>query len=248
MVQFNGIIKESAGRPVEGVTFALYRDQEGGAPVWIETQNVSLDNKGRYTVMLGATRNEGLPMELFTSGEARWLGVQTQGQPEQPRVLLLSVPYALKAGDAETVGGLPASAFMLAALPATAGIRSNTPGNDAAPAALTVSGGGTLDFIPLWTPNGTTLGNSILFQNASSDIGVGTQTPAAKLDVNGGTTVRGTLLLPATGTATAGGGANSDPLDLTASAFSSSTLAAVNETFVWRAEPVGKRLDESAAC
>ena len=30
-------------------------------------------------------------------------------------MLLLSVPYALKAADAETVGGLPASAFVLAA-------------------------------------------------------------------------------------------------------------------------------------
>jgi hypothetical protein len=27
--------------------------------------------------------------------------------------MLLSVPYALKAGDAQTLGGLPASAFML---------------------------------------------------------------------------------------------------------------------------------------
>ena len=34
-------------------------------------------------------------------------------QVTQPRVLLVSVPYALKAGDAATLGGLPASAFVL---------------------------------------------------------------------------------------------------------------------------------------
>jgi hypothetical protein len=41
-------------------------------------------------------------------------GVQVQGQAEQPRVLLVSAPYALKAGDAGTIGGLPPSAFVLA--------------------------------------------------------------------------------------------------------------------------------------
>src|ERR1041385_3247005 len=33
---------------------------------------------------------------------------------EQPRVLLVSVPYALKAADAETLSGKPLSAFVLA--------------------------------------------------------------------------------------------------------------------------------------
>ena len=85
-----------------------------------ETQNVTADVKGNYTVRLGATPPEGLPLDLFTSGEARWLGVRINGGEEQPRVLLLSVPYALKAGDAQTLGGLPASAFVLAAPPTAA--------------------------------------------------------------------------------------------------------------------------------
>jgi hypothetical protein len=80
----------------------------------METQNVTPDKDGRYAVMLGASTSAGLPTDLFASGEARWLGVQAQGQPEQPRVLLLSVPYALKAADAETLGGKPASAFLQA--------------------------------------------------------------------------------------------------------------------------------------
>jgi hypothetical protein len=45
--------------------------------------------------LLSSTSNEGLPLEIFSSGEARWLGIQVQGQPEQPRVLLVAVPYAL---------------------------------------------------------------------------------------------------------------------------------------------------------
>ena len=100
---------------VVGVTLSLYKEQQGGAPFWVEVQNVKADRTGRFTVTLGATADEGLPSNLFVSGEARWFGVRVEGQEEQPRVMLLSVPYALKAGDAQTIGGLPPSAFMLAA-------------------------------------------------------------------------------------------------------------------------------------
>ncbi len=82
-----------------GVTFALYKEQQGGAPLWLETQNVERDEQGRFTVLLGATKSDGMPLELFAAGEPRWLGVQVQipGEEEQPRTLFVSVPYALKA-------------------------------------------------------------------------------------------------------------------------------------------------------
>src|SRR5262249_7185577 len=118
---FSGTVTDSAGTPrsgIVGVTFAFYRDQQGGAPLWLETQNVVADAQGRYSVSLGATKSTGLPQDLFASGEARWLGVQPESQPDQARPLLPSVPYALKAADAATVGGLPASAFVLPAPPA----------------------------------------------------------------------------------------------------------------------------------
>lgn len=40
--------------------------------------------------------------------------MQVQGQAEQPRVLMVSVPYAFKAHEAETLGGKSASDFALA--------------------------------------------------------------------------------------------------------------------------------------
>ncbi|MGO9273630.1 MAG: hypothetical protein ACLQOO_25895 [Terriglobia bacterium] len=99
-----------------GVTFSLYELQEGGGPLWSESQKVRVDDQGRYTVLLGATQPEGLPLDLFTMGKALWLGVQPQlpGAVEQPRVLLVAVPYALKASDSDTLGGKPASAYALA--------------------------------------------------------------------------------------------------------------------------------------
>ena len=116
LVRFGGTAKDLNGNlmsGVIGVTFALYSEQTGGAALWLETQNVTADGNGRYVALLGSTKPDGLPTELFTTEQARWVGVQVSGQAEQPRVLLVSAPYALKAGDAETVGGLPPSAFVL---------------------------------------------------------------------------------------------------------------------------------------
>jgi hypothetical protein len=119
LVRFGGFLTDVSGKPLSGtvgVTFSLYSDQQRGVPLWLETQNVVPDRNGHYSVQLGATKPDGLPTALFTSGEARWLGVRPEGQAEQPRVLLLSVPYALKAGDAETLGGLPARPLAVASI------------------------------------------------------------------------------------------------------------------------------------
>jgi len=49
LVKFSGTVQDSAGNPrsgITGITFALYKDQSGGAALWLETQNVSLDAQG----------------------------------------------------------------------------------------------------------------------------------------------------------------------------------------------------------
>jgi hypothetical protein len=97
-VQYSGTIFEGsaitpeapAGAGTVNVTFSLYRDQTGGAPLWQEGQTVKIDASGRYTVLLGAASTGGLPAGLFSKREARWLGVRAQGKAEQPRVLLVS--------------------------------------------------------------------------------------------------------------------------------------------------------------
>ncbi len=187
-VKFNGTAKDVNGKPLTGVigiTFSLYRSEVGGGVLWMETQNVQVDSSGRYNVSLGSAKP--LPVELFASGEARWLGVQVANQVEQPRVLLMSVPYALKAADAETLGGRPASAFMAAAVPGSSG-------DAALPPAGTITGGGTANFVPLFT-GPSTIGNSKIFQTTGGNFGIATTTPAAKLDVKGTGDFRDTLTL-----------------------------------------------------
>ncbi len=245
LVNFSGTVMGADNKPLTasvGITFYLYKNQEGGAPLWMETQNVHPDRYGHYTLMLGATTTHGLPAELFFAGDARWLGVQVQGQPEQPRALLVSVPYALKAVDAQTVGGLPASAFVLAAPRSSDSSRAPGSRSNAGANSPPLSGSGTTDYVPLWLDSNGTLGNSALFQGGTAQkpkVGIGTTTPSSTLDVKGSSTIRGSLSLPTTGTATATAGKNSQPLNIAASAFNSGTGTAVSQNFQWQAEPVG---------
>ena len=118
LIRYGGTLKDAQGAPLASstvsVTSAVYKQQDGGAPVWMETQNVTTDAGGNYSVLLGAATATGLPADLFSQEEQRWLSVQVEGQAEQPRVLLVSVPYAFKAHEAETLGGKSVSDFVLA--------------------------------------------------------------------------------------------------------------------------------------
>ncbi len=116
LVRYGGVLKDAQGAAMAsrtvGITFLIYGQQDGGAPVWLETQNVATDAAGQYNVLLGSTTAIGLPSDLFAQQEQRWLAVKAEGQPEQPRVLLVSVPYAFKAHEAETLSGHQASEFV----------------------------------------------------------------------------------------------------------------------------------------
>ncbi|HEY0701462.1 MAG TPA: hypothetical protein VGD60_01725 [Candidatus Acidoferrales bacterium] len=275
LVQFNGTLKDAAARPLTGaasVTFAIYAEQDGGTALWSETQNVIADASGHYNALLGGATPTGLPAELFTAGAgngpSRWLGVTIARQPEMPRVLLASVPYALKAGDADTLGGLPASAYVttqsLATLkPSTTilapGSTATAPtpqisasSNEATPAtspisnaAQPVTGAGVADYIPLWSSS-STQGNSILFQTGGL-IGIGTTTPAETLDVNGNSIFRGSFQLPPGHPAIASSGYESHSFQFQASSFNSGTGTSDTEAFGFRAEPLNNNTTNPSA-
>ena len=211
LIQFSGIVKDAAGKPPAGpvgLTFSLYQLQEGGSPLWAETQTVQADSRGFYTVFLGAASPAGLPLDVFMTGAGRWLGVQPAlpAVGEQPRVLLVGVPYAFKAADAETLGGKPASAYVTtetfkaadtgapAAVPAgvnaqdrrmgsAEGARKQPSGNKPSPAcaSVTADGTATANQVAKFT-SACTVHQSLLFDNGTN-VGIGTASPGFLLTV-----------------------------------------------------------------
>ena len=92
--------------------------------------------------------------------------------------------------------------------------------------------GGTVNALPLWTSS-TNVQSSAVSQTGS-----------------GGTvrvTVKGTLVIPATGGASAAGGKPSEPINLTTSAFNSDTGTAVGQTFQLRTVPVNNNTSTPSA-
>ncbi len=85
LIRYSGTLKDAQGAALApatpvGVTFAIYNRQDGGAAIWVETQTVTSDASGNYSVLLGSATPAGLPTDLFSQEEQRWLGVQAQGR------------------------------------------------------------------------------------------------------------------------------------------------------------------------
>ena len=233
LVRYAGTLKDGNGLPLSsitvGVTFAVYRQQDGGAAIWMETQNVTTDAAGNYSVLLGSTTSAGLPGDLFSQPEPRWLGVQVEGQPEQSRVQLVSVPYALKAHEAETLGGRSVSDFVLSkqasSTTAASGTTTNVPTTGG---IVSINGDGT-PTQALTAGLGVTVTDTGNGGHTIAATGYAQQ-PITVVHANGGVT----LYTPSTDTNTARGsallaafaaGVNGDSVYLSANTFDLGTSA-----------------------
>ena len=109
-----GVITDNAGAPVAdgafAVTFTLYEESSGGVAVWEEQWPPGGGDcvndpvgcvqvaGGLFSVELGT--HVPLDTAFFASGQAQWLGLSVEGEPELPRRPLGSAAYALHAGSA----------------------------------------------------------------------------------------------------------------------------------------------------
>jgi len=187
LITVSGVFRPADGQPpapVETATLSIYADQEGGTPLWQETQSVALDERGRYTLVLGATLTDGIPPAVFASG-AQWLSTRftRAGEVEGPRVRITSVPYALRASDAETLGGRPASDYLRAPAAGTSDVSAAAAAGTqqsavAAPEAVLP---GTTNYLAKYV-SGADVGNSAVYETGGA-VGLGTTVPLDALHV-----------------------------------------------------------------
>lgn len=102
LITQQGRLVDSAGDPVTGdlnFVFNIYDAVDGETPIYTETQTITVDN-GYFSARVG----EGtvIPDSLF-DGSNRWIGITVGSDSEMtPRQQIASVPYAFRAGAADT--------------------------------------------------------------------------------------------------------------------------------------------------
>ena len=122
----------------------------------------------RYSAYLGVLG--AVPPEIFRGEQARWLGVEVAGH-ELPRMMLVAVPYAIHAADADALGGQPASSF----------VRSRADGKLETSAGIVVAnplvdGSGVPNQLTKWAAPDF-LSSSTVTETASNRIGFGLTDP-----------------------------------------------------------------------
>ncbi|HET7436332.1 MAG TPA: hypothetical protein VFN10_16600 [Thermoanaerobaculia bacterium] len=117
IVPLSGELLTAAGAPRSGavrLVVTIYASRDSNEPLWSEEQQADVDASGHYSIKLGSATEGGIPRDVFHESDGRWIGIAEKNDLEQPRFLIVSVPYAARAYEAETVGGKSASDFVLA--------------------------------------------------------------------------------------------------------------------------------------
>ncbi len=206
---FQGYLRDDEGNLMSGyytMTFTIYDDAVVGSALWSEQQISVTVRDGYFSALLGDDPVNPFPDDLFASPE-RYIGVTVDPYAEMvPRQRFASVPYAFHAEranglsaadgdpkDAVTVNGAGNVLIGESDVEITQGglcIDSDGACTSPADGGLRVGDGGI--------HGSNSSGQNLYLVPGSGNVGVGTDAPSTKLDVNGDATVRGSLNVTST--------------------------------------------------
>ncbi len=132
-VAFAGRVADADG-PVDGavsLTFRIFDQPSNGTLAWEETYDDTVAEQGLVYVTLGVTAGNELDGTVFDGG-AKFLEIEVDGDLMSPRLPILSVPYATRAGTAATadsVAGL-GPGDLVTSVTAGAGLSGGGTGGD----------------------------------------------------------------------------------------------------------------------
>mgnify|MGYP001579040705 CR=1 FL=1 len=112
LLNYQGRLTDQAGKPLEGayaITFRLYDAEAAGNLLWEETHQGAVIQKGVFNVLLGSVTNLNLAFDL-----AYFLEIKVGTEVMSPRQRITSAGYAVRAEEAEKLGGKLSSDYALA--------------------------------------------------------------------------------------------------------------------------------------
>lgn len=163
-ISYQGVLKDSAGQAVNGsltISFEIFDHETNGVPttgLWSESHEGVVLQNGIYNIQLGSVNAGTLVADVFAD-EGLWLEITVDGEILSPRQPIGSVAFAF---NADTLDGYDSTSF----LNTTDTSSSSLSGSLSLP-----SGGLTVGHDQLVTANG--------------NVGIGTPSPTASLEVSG---------------------------------------------------------------
>lgn len=112
LINYQGRLTDSSGVPLNGtyeLTFRIYDAESAGNLLWQETHSAVLIQKGIFSIMLGSVTSMDLPFD-----KAYFLEIKVGNEVMSPRQRITSAGYAIKAEEAEKLGGKQPSDYALA--------------------------------------------------------------------------------------------------------------------------------------
>ena len=202
LINYQGLLMDPAtGQPIPDgaytIVFSIYDVPGGGIAIWEEAHAVETKN-GLYSVMLGSVT---LLTTTILSGPEKYLGIKVGSDPEMtPRKRIVSVAFAILSEDADKLDGKDATEFADAAhnhddryyteteLNTSDGNPPNQGSNRLSWDNLKDMPEGFADGVDNTGGGGGWLddGTMVRLETSTDNVGIGTATPTAKLDIVGG--------------------------------------------------------------
>jgi len=204
MINYQGKITKTSGALIDTTVemiFTIYDAATDGGVLWADTQSAVVVEKGVFSTLLGSVNP--IPDSVF-DGNVRYLGIKVGADPEMtPRKEMVSVAYAYRSGadgdwtidgdniyrldgnvgigtdDPDTKLDVVGGAFWVRTH-AMGGSGCRIDGN-----TITGTGVNAPGYNPLHIKLGDT-SSSVLLAEDGGNVGIGTNDPATKLQVEGG--------------------------------------------------------------
>jgi hypothetical protein len=158
LINYQGYLTDAGGNPLNGdvaITFRIWDAEVSGTELWSETHAAVTVTEGVFNAVLGSLQ----PITSDILDGDRYLGMTVGTDPEMsPRLRMTSSPFAIKAADADALGGLPSSEFAPSAHGHSWGEISNIPADFADGVdntGITVESDPT---VPVWLKDGVSWG------------------------------------------------------------------------------------------
>jgi len=118
LINYQGRLTDKDGAPLNGsyeLTFRIYDAESAGNLLWQATHTGIVIQKGIFSILLGSANDSGYDFAALAFDKPYFLEIKVGSEVMSPRQRIASSAYAIRAEEAEKLGGKQPNDYALAA-------------------------------------------------------------------------------------------------------------------------------------